>query len=123
MHSSRSSLSKPQTAQSRGPTGPVLRNATHVPCCRDEFSQSRDEFGKRRDEFRKRRDEFGKRRDEFGKSSSQDHLHDQGKLRTSYATARFLLSNLNVGVANIGVGVAILAVQGRGFSSFRTCTM
>ena len=90
---------------------------------RQEVGMRRDEFGQSRDEFGKRRDEFGKRRDEFGKSPRQDHLHDQRKLRTSYATARFLLSNLNVGVANIGVGVAILAVQGRGFSSFRTCKM
>ena len=88
---------------------------------RDEFGQSRDEFGKRRDDFGKKIHDFGKRRDEFGKSPSQDHLHDQRKLRTSYATARFLLSNLNVGVANIGVGVAILAVQGIGFSSFHLC--
>ena len=88
---------------------------------RNEFGQSRDEFGKRRDEFGKRRDEFGKRRDEFGKSPRQDHLHDQRKLRTSYATARFLLSNLNVGVANLSAGVAILAVQGIGFSSFHLC--
>ena len=83
----------------------------------------RDEFGKSRDEFGKRRDEFGKRRDEFGKSPSQDHLHHQRKLRTSYATARFLLSNLNVGVANISAGVAILAVQGIGISSFHLCAI
>ena len=86
-----------------------------------EVMLSRQEFGMRRDEFGKSRDEFGKRRDEFGKSPSQDPLHDQRKLRTSYATARFLLSNLNVGVANIGVGVTTLAVQGIGFSSFHPC--
>ena len=86
---------------------------------RDEFGQSRDEFGKRRDDFGKRRHEFGKSRDEFGKSPSQDHLHDQRKLRTSYATARFLLSNLNMGVANISAGVSILAIQGTRFSSFQ----